>query len=338
MRAVARSAASRLLWYIHGQHLAGVSGATSWSSCSSCSSCSSLSALVGGGAPAVTAGKGSWARPIVPERWIGSHISRQGDTKGSGKGKKKRKGVASGQKKKKGAVGSFPPGADRRATQVASEKVEARGDTGDTGDTGEEDSIREGGDVGLQSGASVSDGASAASHMGLDEPYRYAGPFSSAVTKVKKLSLFSCFVTISSVPIMLYLDPAVLVEGAAATSMTARMSLAGSLSAFGLGTTGLLHYFVHPYVHSLVYLGDGRMQVETLDFFARHSTVELDLKDVDGGAGDSMHPLSTFRDRRSGRVYYIDRDFFHHDKLLAVLAPEGDEEVAGGTDGGATGD
>ena len=78
-------------------------------------------------------------------------------------------------------------------------------------------------------------------------------------------------------------------------AMTARMSLAGSLSAFGLGTTGLLNFFVKPYVHSLKYDGSGKvLEVETLDFFARKRLTELKLDDVEGGAKDSMHPLSTF--------------------------------------------
>lgn len=162
-----------------------------------------------------------------------------------------------------------------------------------------------------------------------DAPFSYVGPFSSAVRKVKKLSLFSCCVTISSVPVMMYLDPAVLVEGAAGTSMTARMSLAGSLSAFGVGTTGLLHWFVSPYVHSLTY-GDGTLRVETLDLFARSRRTELALGDVDGGASDSMHPLSTFRDRRDGRVYYVDKEYFHHKELLDVLDPEKNEEGGAG--------
>ena len=249
---------------------------------------------------------------VVPERWFASHISRQDDKKGTGKGKKKKGGAGKGKKK----AGSGGQGTARAGVVAA--KVAAR-----------DEAAREQG-VAESMTTSTTSPAPSSSERTASHPttaYVYAGPFSNAVTKVKKLSVFSCVVTMSSVPIMLYLDPAVLVDGAAATSMTARMSLAGSLSAFGVGTTGLLHYFVKPYVHLLTYAGDGKVRVETLDFLARRRSTELALQDVDGGAADSMHPLSTFRDRRDGKVYYVDRDFFHHDELLAVLdpKPQGDD-------------
>lgn len=227
----------------------------------------------------------------APGRWFGSHISRQDERKGKGKGKGKKK--SSG-----GAKGAKKPAA-------------------------REETAREEGHVTEPITSTQSTTTAATATPSTTADFSYVGPWSAAVLKVKKLSLFSCFVTISSVPIMIYLDPAVLVEGAAATSMTARMSLAGSLSAFGLGTTGLLNFFVKPYVHSLKYDGSGKvLEVETLDFFARKRLTELKLDDVEGGAKDSMHPLSTFRDKRNGRVYYIDRDFFHHDELLDVLDPK----------------
>ena len=268
---------------------------------------------------------------VVPERWFASHISRQDDKKGTGKGKKKKGGAGKG-KKKAGSGGQGTARAGVVAAKVAARDEAAReqgvAESMTTSTTTTSTTMTS--STMTSSTSHASSPATSHATSPATSPttaFVYAGPFSNAVTKVKKLSVFSCVVTMSSVPIMLYLDPAVLVDGAAATSMTARMSLAGSLSAFGVGTTGLLHYFVKPYVHSLTYAGDGKVRVETLDFLARRRSTELALQDVDGGAADSMHPLSTFRDRRDGKVYYVDRDFFHHDELLAVLdpKPQGDD-------------
>ena len=151
--------------------------------------------------------------------------------------------------------------------------------------------------------------------------YTYEGPFSQAVKKVKHLSLFSCFVTLSSCPVMLFLDPATLVEGAAATSMTARMSLAATLSAFGLGTTGLLHWFTYPYVHRLSYNGKD-LEIETATFLAAKQVDIVHLDDIEAGAPGSMHPLSTFR---AGRIFYVDTDYFHDKQLLTLLTGEDTE-------------
>lgn len=151
----------------------------------------------------------------------------------------------------------------------------------------------------------------------LSATFTYEGPFSNAVKKVKHLSLFSCFVTLSSCPVMLLLDPATLVEGAAATSMTARMSLAATLSTFGLGTTGLLHWFTYPYIHRLSC--DGKeLDIETTTFLAKKKVDRIPLKEIQAGAPGSMHPLSTFQ--AFGRVYYIDKEYFYDKQLRSILA------------------
>ncbi len=161
----------------------------------------------------------------------------------------------------------------------------------------------------------------------LSTSFIYEGPFSNAVKKVKHLSLFSCFVTLSSCPVMFLLDPATLVEGAAATSMTARMSLAATLSTFGLGTTGLLHWFTYPYIHRLSYDGKG-FDIETATFLAKKKVDRIPLEEIEAGAPGSMHPLSTFK--ASGRIYYIDKEYFFDKQLLSILAgddPDDDPET-----------
>lgn len=157
--------------------------------------------------------------------------------------------------------------------------------------------------------------------------YEYQGPFSAAVTKVKKLSLFSCACAVGAGPVMLLLD-------GGATSATATMGLAGTLSAFGITTTGLLHWFTHPYVHKLSVRGDRTLKIETLNFFARPVVDIVPLDNVEGGAENSMHPLSTFMAHK--KVFYIDRDFFADKDVLDILDPPGEEtEVDGqGNSGG----
>lgn len=316
MRSLARSAAGRFLLLSGQTCVPGVSGATSYAPSSAVLAAhlgqtAATCGTTGGRTPSTVV----WGPLTVPGRWFGSHISRQDDKKGSGKSKKKKGGVPGQKWKKKRPSVTLP--INESAEAATREEAER------------EEAVREQ----QQKRQQHPPEASAVPSAGGDAPFSYVGPFSSAVRKVKKLSLFSCFVTLSSVPVMMYLDPAVLVEGAAGTSMTARMSLAGSLSAFGVGTTGLLHWFVSPYVHWLTYRG-GKLRVETLDLLARPRITELALQDVDGGASDSMHPLSTFRDRRDGRVYYVDKDYFHHDELLAVLAPEKDGDGDGEGDKG----
>lgn len=261
----------------------------------------------------------------VPARWFGSHISRHDDTKSS-RGKKQKNSSKKNSKKNSGKKNGSKKNSTA-ATKATTTANEGKG-MAETRRPMREDVADEAAVEMVARGAAPSERREPFVSPPLT-PFAYEGPFSNAVTKVKKLSLFSCALTLSSVPIMVYLDPAVLVDGATATSMTARMGLAGSLSAFGVGTTGLLHYFVQPYVHALRYDGKGIVTVETLDLLARRRVKELPLEDVEGGAKDSMHPLSTFRDRRDGRVYYVDTEYFHDAGLLDVLDPQ-EEETGGG--------
>lgn len=145
--------------------------------------------------------------------------------------------------------------------------------------------------------------------------YEYHGPFSAAVTKVKKLSLFSCACAVGAGPVMLLLD--------GGTSLSAKMGLAGTLSAFGITTTGLLHWFTHPYVHKLSVGGDRELKIETLNFFAKPVLDVVRLDSVEGGAENSMHPLSTFMANK--KVFYIDKDFFADKDVLDILDPPSEE-------------
>jgi hypothetical protein len=249
---------------------------------------------------------GDVVHPGVPPRWFGTHISRQEDKK---KGKNSKKKPRAARKKKTLASNRNQDGSQVSRDPSAVPSVKSRDE------------------VGRQNAAEpLKSGQDDSGKGGKAALFTYTGPFSSAVTKVKKLSLFSCFVTLSSVPVMMYLDPALLVEGATATSMTARMSVAGTLGAFGIATTGMLHYFVYPYVHKMTLFdagnGEKAVSIETMDVLARRRVADVQLRDIEGGAPGTLHPLSTFKDRCSGRIYFIDKDHFYNAELLDVLDPQ----------------
>jgi len=146
--------------------------------------------------------------------------------------------------------------------------------------------------------------------------YDYKAPFSQAVRKVKKLSLFSLACAVGAGPVMIGLD-------SHATSLMAKASLAATLSGFGLFTTYLLYWFTYPYVHELEYFegkdGQRYLKIKQLNFLARERQETIPLQDIEAGEINSMHPLSTFMAR--GRVYYIDRDYFGDKELLKLLDP-----------------
>lgn len=151
--------------------------------------------------------------------------------------------------------------------------------------------------------------------------YDYKAPFSQAVRKVKKLSLFSLACAVGAGPVMIALD-------SHTTSLMAKGSLAATLSAFGFITTALLHWFTYPYVHELEYFekkdGQRYLKIKQLSFLAREKQEIIPLKDIEAGEINSMHPLSTFMAR--GRVYYIDQDYFGDKELLKLLDPSAFKE------------
>ena len=151
--------------------------------------------------------------------------------------------------------------------------------------------------------------------------YDYKAPFSQAVRKVKKLSLFSLACAVGAGPVMIGLD-------SHATSLMAKASLAATLSGFGFFTTYLLYWFTYPYVHELEYFekrdGQRYLKIKQLSFLAREKQEILPLQDIEAGEINSMHPLSTFMAR--GRVYYIDRDYFGDKELLKLLDPSAFKE------------
>lgn len=141
--------------------------------------------------------------------------------------------------------------------------------------------------------------------------YIYEAPFSVAVRRVKKLSLFSCACAVAAGPVILGLD-------GGPTTLTAKLSIAGTLTSFGVFTTGLLHWFTHPYVHKLVHdPKENTIDIDVLDLLGRSRTRHIRVADVK--EADSVHPLSSFA--ADGHVFYLDKDHFKDKTLLEKLVP-----------------
>ena len=112
----------------------------------------------------------------------------------------------------------------------------------------------------------------------------YTGPLAATVTRLKRLSLFSCALTTASAPAIASL------EATAGAGGAAQAGVALTIAAFGAATTGLVQWFTGPYVHALAAhaASPGVVHVTTLDFFARRRTAALALADV--RPPTSVHP------------------------------------------------
>lgn len=140
------------------------------------------------------------------------------------------------------------------------------------------------------------------------ENYIYSGPFSSTVTRLKQLSLFSCACALASGPIIFGLD----------TSMTlpAKTGVVATLSSFGIFTTGIMHWFTSPYAHKLEYNpADDSVEVVCLNLFAKPVKYRFHIAEV--RQVDSVHPLSSFS--AQGKMFYVDQDNFSNKRLLNRL-------------------
>jgi hypothetical protein len=140
--------------------------------------------------------------------------------------------------------------------------------------------------------------------------YSYEGPFASTVRKVKALSLFSCACAVGGGPVVFALD--------SAASVSAKLSVAGTLAGFGVLTTGLCAWFVAPYVQRLTYdPAADVVEVETLTLLNRPRRARF--APAAARPADTLHPLSTFA--VGGRYYFLDPQHFGDKALLARLAP-----------------
>jgi len=152
----------------------------------------------------------------------------------------------------------------------------------------------------------------------------YTGVLSATVVRVKALSVASCFLTTAGAPIIIGLSRPDL-------SFGMQIATASSLACFGLFTTGLLQWFVSPYVLSMRARSPHLLEVERLNFLARRVVDVIDVR-VDVSPPQTVKPLSTFMGK--GRIYFFDREHWdvqadRHALLDALLAkaepPEPDD-------------
>ncbi|DBB04170.1 hypothetical protein WJX77_004853 [Trebouxia sp. C0004] len=144
-----------------------------------------------------------------------------------------------------------------------------------------------------------------------DSVFVYSGPLALTVSRLKKLSLFSCACTFLASPIIIYMS--------SASSFGAKASIAFTLCGFGLFTTGLMHWFTSPYVHRLIHNSKtGLTEVETLSILAKYKRRTFSHSEIE--YPNSFRPQSTFQVH--GQVYYLDADSFEDKELLAMLSPK----------------
>lgn len=141
----------------------------------------------------------------------------------------------------------------------------------------------------------------------------YTGILSATVIRVKMLSVASCLLTTAGAPIIVGLSRPEL-------SFSMQCATASGLAMFGLFTTGLLQWFVSPYILSIRCPANGdKIVVERLNMFAQRTIDTIPLADVRQPA--SSKPLSTFR--TPSRIYFFDKDHWepemHRDVLETIL-------------------
>lgn len=170
----------------------------------------------------------------------------------------------------------------------------------------------------------------------------YVGPLATTVVRLKRLSLASCCLTTAAAPALAGLQA----TGAADTpaGAAAQLGIAAAIASFGVGTTGLVHWFTKPYVLSLAArtadlrrMQDAAVAVTRMDYIGRRVTVPVRLSSVRPPTG-TVHPQVSFADGDDGnRLYYVDADHWPATsaasaRLLAVLTPadEGEGVVEGG--------
>jgi TMEM70/TMEM186/TMEM223 protein family len=135
---------------------------------------------------------------------------------------------------------------------------------------------------------------------------------------LQKLSLFSLACAVGAGPVIIGLD--------AGDAFTAKASIAATLAGFGTFTTGLLHWFTHPYVHRLTYDPASQdIRLDVLNFLARPKTVDVNLKDV--RPAETMHPLASFS--VGEKSYHVDGEYFADKELLAKLTGKEEAGVTG---------
>mmetsp|Transcript_32638 Transcript_32638/g.45300 ORF Transcript_32638/g.45300 Transcript_32638/m.45300 type:complete len:287 (+) Transcript_32638:164-1024(+) len=166
----------------------------------------------------------------------------------------------------------------------------------------------------------------------------YEGLLSTTVHRVKMLSVASCFLTTVGAPVIVGLSRPDLAFGM-------QVATATSLAMFGLFTTGVLQWFISPYVLRMhVVLNDDPgckalnckacllLKVTRLTMFARETTDDVLLSSI--VPTNTFKPLATFQARN--RIYFFDKSQWnpemHRDTLNQILTLAGEEDLQNDAD------
>lgn len=139
----------------------------------------------------------------------------------------------------------------------------------------------------------------------------YVGPISSTIKKVKLLSLSTCCLSVSLGPVITFMtspDMNVILKGAVASSVIF----------FSAMTTGVLHWFVSPYIHKIKWRpGSDSFEVEMLSWLATHIPRTIRFADI--RPAETNRPFVTFK--ANGTFYFVDKEHCANKALLAKLTP-----------------
>ncbi|XP_073147817.1 uncharacterized protein [Henckelia pumila] len=140
----------------------------------------------------------------------------------------------------------------------------------------------------------------------------YYGPISSAIKKVKLLSLSTCCLSVSLGPVITFMtspDMNVILKGAVPSTV---IFLCAS-------TTAAFHWFMSPYIHKLRWQpGSDSFEVEMLSWFATH--IPRTIKYADIRPAETKRPFVTFK--ANGNLYFVELKHCHNKALLAKLASQ----------------
>ncbi|RZC76486.1 hypothetical protein C5167_000608 [Papaver somniferum] len=152
---------------------------------------------------------------------------------------------------------------------------------------------------------------------GKDSGIVYEGPISSTIKKVKLLSLSTCCLSVSLGPVITFMtaqDMNVIVKGAVASSVIF----------FSATTTGILHWFVSPYIHKLRWQpGSDSFEVDMMTWLATFVTKTIKFSDIKHA--ETNRPFVTFK--ANDEFYFVDTDHCHNKALLAKLTPQKQESA-----------
>ncbi|KAG9137849.1 hypothetical protein Leryth_027374 [Lithospermum erythrorhizon] len=140
----------------------------------------------------------------------------------------------------------------------------------------------------------------------------YYGPISSTIKKVKLLSLSTCCLSVSLGPVITFMTSPgmnVILKGA----------VASTIIFFSASTTGVLHWFVSPYIHKMRWQpGSDSFEVEMMTWLATFTTKTLKFADI--RPPETQRPFVTFK--ANNNFYFVDAEHCPNKALLAKLTPQ----------------